>query len=204
MGLSHGGRTYAVLRARAAKLEVVTGHLPDAVDGRPVRRRRFTDDDLRRAVATSESVAAVMRELGYEPSGGMHRFIRAHIKRLELDTTHFVGQAWARGRKLSTGFRRRPIEEILVNGSSIGGSALLRRLIAEGLREARCDACGRTEWEGQPIPLELDHVNGDPTDNRLDNLRPLCPNCHALTETYCGRKRARRRSPMAEAQVLGT
>lgn len=134
----------------------------------------------------------------------MHRFIKAHIKRLELDATHFVGQAWARGRKLSTGFRRRPIEEILVNGSSIGGSVLLRRLIAEGLKDARCEACGRREWEGQPIPLEIDHINGDPTENRLENVRLLCPNCHALTETYCGRNRARRRSPTGEAQVLDT
>lgn len=87
--------------------------------------------------------------------------------------------------------QRRHIDELLVAGSSIGGSRLLRRLIREGYKEARCEACQQSEWQGKPIPLELDHINGDPTDNRLENLGVLCPNCHALTPTYCGRNRGR-------------
>lgn len=119
----------------------------------------------------------------------MHRFIKAHIKRLDLDTGHFVGQGWARGEVTAGTFRARPLDEILVDGSAVRGSRLMRRLIREGLKEPRCEHCRRTEWRDAPIPLELDHVNGDPTDNRLHNLRVLCPNCHALTPTYCGRNR---------------
>lgn len=62
-----------------------------------------------------------------------------------------------------------------------------RKLLREGLKEAKCERCGNVEWEGQPIPLEVHHVNGDKTKNDIDNLQLLCPNCHALTDTYRGR-----------------
>jgi len=64
---------------------------------------------------------------------------------------------------------------------------LKMRLIRERLKQARCEACGRDRWNGTHIPLELDHINGRRDDNRLDNLRILCPNCHAQTPTYRGR-----------------
>lgn len=144
-----------------------------------------------------------MRTLGYSPSGGMHRYMKAQIKRLDLDTSHFLGQGWNRGGSSPSAFKRRPIEELLVNGSSIGGSNLLRRLIREGLKEARCESCHRSTWRGEPVPLELDHINGDPADNRLENLRALCPNCHALTPTYCGRKNRGRVVELADTAALG-
>jgi Zn finger protein HypA/HybF involved in hydrogenase expression len=80
-----------------------------------------------------------------------------------------------------------PHGHLLVRGAPITTAQLRRRLIEEGVLEARCSRCGLSEWQGQPIPLELDHINGDRRDNRLVNLRLLCPNCHALTDTYCGR-----------------
>jgi hypothetical protein len=71
----------------------------------------------------------------------------------------------------------------------LGSAALRVRLINAGLKQRECEMCGRSEWNGEPIPLELDHINGDHTDNRLENLRILCPNCHAITETWCGRNK---------------
>lgn len=173
------------------RLGAETEHLPGLVEGRPVTRRRFSDAELRTAVVESSTMAEVMRRFGYTPSGGMHRYVAAHVRRLGLDTSHFLGRGWARGKVRAGGFQRRHIDELLVAGSSIGGSSLLRRLIREGYKEARCEACQQSEWQGKPIPLELDHINGDPTDNRLENLGVLCPNCHALTPTYCGRNRGR-------------
>lgn len=188
LGLTSGGRAYVTLRTHAARLNVDTSHLPGTLEVPPPRERRFHDDQLHDVVRSSTSYAGVLRKLGYTPSGGMHRFIKGHIKRLDLDTSHFVGQAWGKGKTNTNGFKARPLEEVLVNGSTVGNARLLRRLIREGLLAARCQICGRAQWRCQPIPLELDHINGDPTDNRFENLRVLCPNCHALTPTYCGRE----------------
>lgn len=198
LGLAAGGGTYASLHRHIARLELDDSQLPCLVDGRVRPLRSWTDDDLREAVKSSVSVAAVQRQLGYEPSGGMHRCIVGHIRRLGLDTRHFTGQAWARGTRGRCGYKPRSLAEILVRDSTYTNSGNLRkRLIASGLKEPRCERCGLDRWQGEPLPLALDHINGDPTDNRLENLRILCPNCHALTETWCGRNKRKtgRRTP---------
>lgn len=66
---------------------------------------------------------------------------------------------------------------------------LKNRFLAEGIFQHQCVSCNLTEWLERPIPLEIDYINGDRRDNRLENLRLLCPNCHALTETYRGRNK---------------
>lgn len=189
LGLRPGGGTYESLRRHIRRLGIPSTHLPHAVAGRPAPRRSWTDADLRAAVEESDSLAAVLRRLGYAPSGGMHRYMSMQIRRLGLTTTHFRGQGWARGRKRpGTGFRRTPLAEVLVaNSTYVSSARLRRRLVEEGLKAARCELCGLDEWRGELLPLALDHMNGDHCDNRLENLRILCPNCHALTETWCGR-----------------
>jgi HNH endonuclease len=82
-----------------------------------------------------------------------------------------------------------PLDQILVQGSNYCSSGRLRRrLIRSGVKEARCEMCGLTEWLGRPAQLELDHIDGDRSNNSLANLRMLCPNCHAQTETWCRQK----------------
>jgi len=189
LGLWPGGGTYRTLERHMARLNLETTHLDrHRASGRKLRRE-WSDEDLAAVVRASRSFTEVARRLGYKASGGIHRFLIKHIARLGLDTSHFTGQSWAKGRRFP-GRRARPLSEILVEGSTyMGNAALRRRLIAEGLKPAACELCGLTEWRGQSVVLELDHVNGDHTDNRLGNLRIVCPNCHALTETYCRRKR---------------
>jgi hypothetical protein len=108
------------------------------------------------------------------------------LERLGVDTSHFVGQGWRKG-ITSPVVAARPLEEVLVVGRRVQSNNLKERLIREGLKKRICELCERKDWNGRPIPLELDHVNGRRDDNRLENLRIVCPNCHAQTSTYRGR-----------------
>jgi hypothetical protein len=202
LGLRPG--KYDLLRGHIARLGIEASHLPRASAGSPRTGRRYTDDDLVAAVRAEQTVHGVLRRLGYTPNGGMFRAIKGHIRALGLDTSHFTGQAWARGTARPR--ESAPLEEILVRGSTYPSSRLRKRLIRAGLKTARCEGCGVHEWRGKPLPLELDHINGDHSDNRIENLRILCPNCHAITETWAGRNRKRpsRRTPTGRETALRT
>ena len=80
-----------------------------------------------------------------------------------------------------------PIEVLLVVGRKTNRGHLKRRLIRTGLKKNQCELCGITEWCGKPLNMQLHHVNGDGTDNRLENIALLCANCHSQTDTYGGR-----------------
>lgn len=201
LGIRPGGGTYAALRRHCAALGLDVSHLPPP-RGRP-RRGSWDDDALRAAVRASTSYAEVARRLGYAQSGGIHRFLKMHIHRVGADVSHFTGQAWNRG-KSTVCAPRRSTQELLTYGSGATGRTLRIRLIREGLKQARCEWCGLAEWRGRPLPLHLDHINGDHLDNRLVNLRILCPNCHATTDTWCGRNRKPAGVPqLAEGPGLG-
>ena len=177
---------YDVLRRHIARLGLDASHIPFSGEGARQHRRSWSLEDLAEAVTASDSVSEVSRRLGYTPNGGVHRMIVGYIRSSGFDTSHFTGTRWARGRRLP----KIPLEKILVRGSTYRGNSKLRkRLIEAGLLAPKCAECGISTWRGEPLPLHLDHINGDHTDNRLENLRILCPNCHAITDTWCGRNR---------------
>ncbi|MFF2661335.1 HNH endonuclease signature motif containing protein [Kitasatospora sp. NPDC058032] len=153
----------------------------------------YTRELLQEAVDASHSVAGVVRHLRLRQAGGTQAHIGRRIKALGIDTSHFTGQAHNRGKRSA---RRLSPEDVLVqrppDAKRLPGSRI-RLALAELGRPELCEGCGTgPEWLGRPLTLEVDHVNGDWSDNRPDNLRLLCPNCHAVTDTYCGRKRNRR------------
>lgn len=150
-----------------------------------MRRARYTDDQIRHAVESADSIAGVLRALGIKPAGGSHFNISKRIRRVGLDTSHFTGQGHNRGRRLP----RKPPLEILVrmpDGRPRTASRYLRRALLEIGRAYVCAVCGvGGTWKGLPLVLHVDHVDGDPLNCEQENLRFLCPNCHSQTPTYC-------------------
>lgn len=151
-------------------------------------RRDFSDEELRLAVGQSKSIAGVLRLLRLRVGGGNYRTISRSVKRLELDTSHWTGQGHRKGSGTPV-VRATPLLRLLRRGSTYNSNRLRRRLLTEGLLQAHCSMCDLHAWLGRPIPLELDHIDGDRENNEIANLRLLCPNCHAMTPTYRGRNK---------------
>ncbi|GAA2577282.1 hypothetical protein GCM10010304_17750 [Streptomyces roseoviolaceus] len=149
-------------------------------------RSRPTSGELRVAIAGSVSIAEVLRRLGRPDSGTQRAHLRRWISEEQLTTEHFLGQAHQRGKRRPT-LVRRP-EDILVkhDGERRTHTVVLRRALHEMGIPEECADCGiGPEWLGKPMTLEVDHINGDWSDDRLENLRLLCPNCHATTSSWC-------------------
>lgn len=151
---------------------------------------KYTPEMLAEAAANSLSIADVLRHLGITIAGGNHAHISRQLKRLGIDTSHFLGQAHHRGRRSA---RRLPPSEVLrvrPPGSLRTKPPMLRRALQEAGVPYRCDGCKiEGVWEGGPLTLHVDHLNGDWLDNRINNLRFLCPNCHSQTENFAGKNR---------------
>jgi len=154
-----------------------------------MRPKTWTDEKLRAAVKESRSVRQVLMRLNLVAAGGNYRHIQEVIAAKEIDSSHFLGRGWCKGRTTPT-VAARPMSEILKKGTNYHSYKLKIRLFRDGLKEKKCELCGwaKKSADGH-LPLELDHINGDGRDNRLENLRILCPNCHSLTPTYRARKR---------------
>lgn len=154
--------------------------------------KRWGDADLIEAVRASDNMSQVIRRLGLKVSAAGNRTtIKKHVGRLKLDTSHWTGQSWV-GTRPCPAMEPKPLDEILVEGSTYSTSRLRERLIAAGLKDRQCENCHLSEWCGSPIVLELDHINGASNDHRLENLRVLCPNCHSLTPTWRGRNKRKK------------
>lgn len=147
---------------------------------------RWNEDNLRSLVEQSDSFAAVLRALGLAIHAGNYKTLQKKISSIGLDTSHFLGKSWV-GQRAELPRVKIPLEDILVEGSAYATAHLRVRLLKEGIFTPECQSCRLSEWQGFPIPLELDHVNGVSNDHRIENLRLLCPNCHALTPTWKGR-----------------
>lgn len=151
-------------------------------------KRKWTDEQFVEAVKTSLSYAEVLRKIGLKAAGSNYDTVKRKIKEFNLDTTHMTGQVWNQGERYRAIKPARPLSEVLVEHSTwINTNNLRLRILKEGVKEHKCECCGNSEWMGQPIALELHHVNGVKDDLRLENLQILCPNCHAFTDNYRGK-----------------
>jgi hypothetical protein len=148
-----------------------------AVTGAPFRDRRRKFD-----------WAAVQR---FYDAGHTYRECAAEFAFSSASWTKAVDRGELRARA-----RRKPLCVVL---ASAGRAAVKRHLLEAGILENRCGWCGINEWRGQPISIQIDHINGIRDDNRIENLRMLCPNCHSQTETFAARNRKYRTIPISLA-----
>ena len=138
----------------------------------------------------------MLRRLGYKSQGGNAATVKKYAALWRISTAHFDPDAVRNEALQRARGARRPIDEILVEGSTFSRHHLKERLFAEGLKQRECETCGQGEiWRGRRMALILDHINGIPDDHRLENLRILCPNCAATLDTHCSRKNRLARLP---------
>lgn len=159
--------------------------------------RKYTKEILEPIVSSSGSWAEVCRQVGVVPATGAQSHIKKVASKFSLDSSHFLGQGWSKGKT----YHRRNTSEYLVNPSFINSDKLRKRLIAEGIKEKACERCGLNYWfNDDEVPLELDHINSDHFDCRLENLRILCANCHYQVTN----NNRRSRIPIGRETVLRT
>lgn len=152
---------------------------------------KVSDEEFITAVKTNRSIRQTLLSLKLNETGSAYNTFKRRIKRLNIDISHFLNpktflKPWSH--------KKRCLEEILVEHSTYTSSYDLKnRLIKENLLHDRCSntECQIKYWHGKQLNLHIDHINGISDDNRIENLRLLCPNCHSLTSTYAGKNKGK-------------
>ena len=152
-------------------------------------KTKYTKELLAPIVSESRSFQQVLARLGLSLTGGNQSHIKKIISFHKLDTSHFTGQGWSAKRRAKN--RKSPAEYLIEYDKSKGVSVdgIKKKMFRDAVKEKRCEECGGSLWGGIDIPLELHHLDGNKWNNRIENLKILCPNCHAITENYSGKKR---------------
>ena len=160
--------------------------------------KKTSDEQLRVAVANSKSVAEAIRSLGLRAVSGSYSHYANRIKKLGLDTSHHLGSGWSAG---TVSVKKLPASEILVKRADgrRTDAIKLRRALVEIGRPYVCEKCNQLpEWMGNPLTLDVDHINQDWMDDRQENLRFLCPNCHSqFTRGQIGKRKTDKRKEKA-------
>jgi len=190
LNTSHSTNHYKYVREKIKKLSINVSHF------RPYRQGQTKVElqKLKEAVKNSHSMTSMLRYLGLSITGSNHTHFKEKIKILNIDNSHWTGQSYLKGKKHNWTLKI-PLEEILIKNSKYKSNGCLkRRLIKENVLKEECSECKLNPiWNGKKLVLVLDHINGDHFDNRIENLRLLCPNCNSQQETFCSKNRKSKR-----------
>ncbi len=137
--------------------------------------RVYTDEDIITTVKEVKSLGQLLEKLGLKQAGGNYANMKNNLQRLNVDTSHWTGKAWNKNEQLK-------------DWKDYKRSANLKKHLIK-LRGVICECCKLAHWLDAEIPLEVHHKDGNRTNNNENNLQLLCPNCHALTDNWRGRKR---------------
>jgi 5-methylcytosine-specific restriction endonuclease McrA len=172
-------RTIGGIRTRAKKLKIKWERV----------KRLYHKEFLEELVKESMSIGMVLDKMNLRKAGGNYRVINKYISKYDIDITHFINGEFKIG---SNPKNKLDLKEILVDNSSYDRKNLKKRLYDENILEKKCCLCGQDEnWNDMKISLILDHINGVHNDNRIENLRIVCPNCNAGLDTFAGKNNKR-------------
>jgi Zn finger protein HypA/HybF involved in hydrogenase expression len=139
-------------------------------------RNKYNKELIQEAVNKSTTWADVCRLLNVTPQTGAQCHLQKRAKEFGVITSHFLGRGHNKGKT----FKRRDALEYCFKGSTESSHRIKQRLIRDGYKEDKCEICNISEWNGEKLPLELDHIDSDHYNNELSNLQIICPNCHAI------------------------
>lgn len=142
--------------------------------------RQYSKEELEKMVKESHSMRELQRKIGYKSIGANFHTVQNVLNEYGISTEHFTGVA--------KGFIKRNEENVFIKDSSATQATLRRWYIKGNYSEYKCAICGQPpQWQGKPLTLTLDHINGDNHDDRLENLRWICPNCDRQLDTFAGK-----------------
>lgn len=164
---------------------------------------KYTKEEIEKIVIESKSLSDVCRGMNISTKGSNYYTARRYIEYFNLDISHFETKD-EQLKKLNI-FKTIPLIKILVENSTyLNTHTLKRRLLKEGLKFNKCEICDlESEWNHKPLIMQLDHINGTSNDNRIENLRMICPNCHSQTETFCGKNKSKKFKKKEERKKNG-
>lgn len=176
-------RNYNTLKKYLMKFNIDYSHLTNNISN---TKSNWEREKIENIIKESLSQKEVLEKMGLRAAGSNFETLKKYIKLYNLDTTHF--RRCYDNMVFKNKDNKITLKEVLKENSNYSRGHLKERLYEDGLKERKCELCGQDEeWNGKHMSLILDHINGIYNDNRIENLRIVCPNCNATLETHCGK-----------------